>query len=375
MKHSRRSTGKAFQEQVSLSDYSTSLRFCQEGDNFLWRRRIKYAILLPVMKMTKDAILELLRQHADTYVSGAELAKTLSVSRTAVWKGIEQLREEGYEIDSVTNKGYRLSSASDVLREEDVRKYLAVEGLDVRVYRSITSTNTVLKTMAEEGAPEGRCLIAGEQTAGRGRRGRSFYSPPDSGIYLSILLRPALQAADATSITACAAVAVAEAIESLATVNAEIKWVNDIYIDGKKVCGILTEASLDCESGQVNYLIVGIGINTRVPTSDFPEDLRSIAGSAFGEKPIPELRCRLAAGVLNRLMYYYGSLTDKAWFDEYRRRSLVLGMEINILAAGKEPEPAVALDLDRDFALVVRTESGELRRLNSGEVSVRQRTE
>ena len=327
------------------------------------------------MRMTKDAILELLWQHADTYVSGAELARTLSVSRTAVWKGIEQLREEGYEIDSVTNKGYRLSSASDVLREEDIRKYLAVDGLDVRVYRSITSTNTVLKTMAEEGAPEGRCLIAGEQTAGRGRRGRSFYSPPDSGIYLSILLRPALQAVDATSITACAAVAVAEAIESLAPVNAEIKWVNDIYVDGKKVCGILTEASLDCESGQVNYLIVGIGINTRVPASDFPEELRSIAGSAFGEKPIPELRCRLAAGVLNRLMHSYAGLTDKAWFDEYRRRSLVLGREINILAPGKEPEPAVALDLDPDFALIVRTENGELRRLNSGEVSVRQRTE
>lgn len=335
----------------------------------------KYAILMPVMKMTKDAILELLRQHADTYVSGAELAKILSVSRTAVWKGMEQLREEGYKIDSVTNKGYRLSSGSDVLREEDIRKYLTAEGLDLRVYRTITSTNTVLKTMAEEGAPEGRCLIAGEQTAGRGRRGRSFYSPPDSGIYLSVLLRPALQAVDATSITACAAVAVAEAIESLAPVNAQIKWVNDIYVDGRKVCGILTEASLDCESGQVNYLIVGIGINTRVPASDFPEELRSIAGSAFGEKPIPELRCRLAAGVLNRLMHYYGSLTDKAWFDEYRRRSLVLGKEINILAPGKEPEPAVALDLDRDFALVVRTESGEQRRLNSGEVSVRQRTE
>ena len=317
--------------------------------------------------MTKNAILELLRQHTDTYVSGTELARALSVSRTAVWKGIEQLREEGYEIGSVTNKGYRLSSESDVLREEDIRKYLTAEGLDLHVYRSITSTNTVLKTMAEEGAPEGRCLVAGEQTAGRGRRGRSFYSPPDSGIYLSVLLRPALQAVDATSITACAAVAVAEAIE------AEIKWVNDIYVDGRKVCGILTEASLDCESGQVNYLIVGIGINTRVPASDFPEELRSIAGSAFGEKPIPELRCRLAAGVLNRLMHYYESLTDKTWFDEYRRRSLVLGKEINILAPGKEPEPAVALDLDRDFALLVRTESGELRRLNSGEVSVRQR--
>ena len=239
---------------------------------------------------TKDAILDLLWQNTDTYVSGAALAKTLGVSRTAVWKAIEQLREDGYSIDSVTNKGHRLSSESDVLSESGVRKYLGAKGLKLLVYPSISSTNTVLKSLAEEGAEEGLCLIAGEQTAGRGRRGRSFFSPPNSGIYMSVLLRPALQAVDATSITACAAVAVAEAIESLAPVNAEIKWVNDIYVEGKKVCGILTEASLDCENGQVNYLIVGIGINTRVPDSDFPEELKSIAGSAFGEKPIRELK-------------------------------------------------------------------------------------
>ena len=324
---------------------------------------------------TKDAILDLLWQNTDTYVSGAALAKTLGVSRTAVWKAIEQLREDGYSIDSVTNKGHRLSSESDVLSESGVRKYLGAKGLKLLVYPSISSTNTVLKSLAEEGAEEGLCLIAGEQTAGRGRRGRSFFSPPNSGIYMSVLLRPALQAVDATSITACAAVAVAEAIESLAPVNAEIKWVNDIYVEGKKVCGILTEASLDCENGQVNYLIVGIGINTRVPDSDFPEELKSIAGSAFGEKPIRELRCRLVAGVLDRLMSYYGRLTDREWFEEYRRRSMVLGQPINILSPGREPEKAVALDLDRDFALIVRTEDGELRRLNSGEVSIRPREE
>ena len=190
---------------------------------------------------------------------------------------------------------------------------------------------------------------------------------------MSLLLRPALPAADATGITACAAVAVAEAIESLAPVNAKIKWVNDIHVDERKVCGILTEASLDCESGQVNYLIVGIGINTRAPTEDYPEELRSIAGAAFGDKSIPELRCRLTAEVLNRLMEYYEHFREKGWFEEYRRRSLVLGRPINILTAGREPEPATAVDLDRDFALLVRMKNGELRRLNSGEVSIRPR--
>ena len=323
--------------------------------------------------MTKNSVLNLLWQNTDSYISGAEIAGQLGVSRTAVWKAIEQLREEGYAIDSVTNKGHRLSSESDVLSEERVRNYLKTDWLDVQVYRSITSTNTVLKTMAEEGAAEGLCLVAGEQTAGRGRRGRSFYSPPDSGLYLSMLLRPTLQAADATSITACAAVAVAEAIEDLAPVKAEIKWVNDILIGERKVCGILTEASLDCESGGVNYLIVGIGINTRVPQADFPEELRPIAGSAFGDQPIPELRCRLAAGVMDRLAGYYTHLTEKTWFEEYRRRSVVLGKDVNILYPDREPEPATVLDLDPDCALIVRTENGEVRRLNSGEVSIRQR--
>ena len=321
--------------------------------------------------ITKDAVLDLLWRNADAYVSGAELAEQLGVSRTAVWKAIGQLREEGYAIDSVTNRGYRLSSESDVLSESGIRKHLNTEGLRLRVYPTVSSTNTVLKALAEEGAEEGLCLIAGEQTAGKGRMGRSFYSPPNSGVYLSILLRPALQAADATRITACAAVAVAKTIESLAPVKAEIKWVNDVYVTGKKVCGILTEASLDCENGQVKYMIVGIGVNTRVPDTDYPAELKNIAGSAFGEKPIPELRCRVAAGVLDNLMRCYEKLTDSEWFEEYRKRSLVLGRPVSILSPGREPEKATALDLDRDFSLIVRTESGEIRHLRSGEVSIR----
>ena len=259
----------------------------------------------------------------------------------------------------------------DVLREEAIRRHLRNDRLKLQVYDSITSTNTVLKAMAENGAEEGFCLIAAEQTAGRGRLGRSFYSPPDSGLYMSLLLRPGLQAADATAVTAGAAVAVAEAVESLAPVKAEIKWVNDVYVEGRKVCGILTEASVDGMSGQVNYLVVGIGINTRIPDGGFPEDLRSIAGSAFGQQDIPELRSRLAAEVLNRLTEYTSRLQQKEWFEEYRRRSMVLGKKIFILEPGKEPGSAEAIDLDRDFALLVRTENGELRRLNSGEVSIR----
>ena len=259
----------------------------------------------------------------------------------------------------------------DVIREETIRRYLRNDRLKLQIYGSITSTNTVLKAMAADGAEEGLCLIAAQQTSGRGRLGRSFYSPPDSGLYMSLLLRPGLQAAAATAVTACAAVAVAEAIEDLAPVQAEIKWVNDVYVEGRKVCGILTEASVDGESGQLRYLVVGIGINTRIPEGGFPGDLCGIAGSAFGERAIPELRSRLAAEVLNRLTEYNSNLQEKEWFEEYRRRSMVLGKKIFILAPGKEPDSAEAIDLDRDFALIVKTGNGEQRRLNSGEVSIR----
>ena len=165
--------------------------------------------------MTKDAVLQLLRAHEGAYISGAELAKQLSLSRTAVWKAIGQLKAEGYCIDSVTNRGYRLLVRGDVLSAESVRRYLRHREITPEVYKTISSTNTVLKARAAEGAEEGLALIAGEQTAGRGRMGRSFYSPADSGLYMSLLLRPRIAAQEAVRITACAAVAVAETIEEL----------------------------------------------------------------------------------------------------------------------------------------------------------------
>ncbi len=260
---------------------------------------------------------------------------------------------------------------NDVLNEEGVRRYLHADGLRLQVVPVISSTNTVLKRMAEEGAEEGFCLIAEEQTAGKGRMGRSFYSPAGSGLYLSVLLRPKLKAADAVNITACAAVAVAEAIESLAPVQAQIKWVNDVYVEGRKVCGILTEASLDSGTAAVNYLVVGIGINIRPPEGGFPADLQKIAGSVFGEEEIPGLRCRLAAAVLDQLLGYYEHLQEKPWLEEYRKRSLVTGKEIRVLMPGKEPENGTAIGIGDDFSLLVQMEDGTLRRLNSGEVSIR----
>lgn len=323
--------------------------------------------------MTKDRVLDSLRRSGGSYVSGGALSAELSLSRTAVWKAVEQLRAEGFVIESAPKKGYRLLSGGDALTESVVRAYLRRRDLDLRVYKSISSTNTVLKQLAESGAAEGTVLLAEEQTAGRGRMSRSFFSPPRSGLYMSLLLRPHLSAQLSTRITACAAVAVAEAIEELTGCRAEIKWVNDVLVDGKKVCGILTEGSIDCESGLMHYAIVGIGINIRPPEGDFPAELRQIAGALPAAPDGEDLRCRLAAAVLDRLMDLYEQLPEGDCCEAYKSRSCLIGREINILPLEGEPVPATAIDVEPDFSLRVRLADGTEKCLSSGEVSVRAR--
>ncbi len=321
--------------------------------------------------MTKDRVLEALWSNADRSISGEELASRLNLSRTAVWKAVEQLRGEGYLIESAPRRGYRLLSKSDVLSATGIGKYLDCPGLRLQVEEELGSTNTALKELANRGEPAGLALVAGRQTAGRGRMGRSFYSPGDSGVYLSLLLRPALPAQEATRITACAAVAVAETLEELSGEPARIKWVNDVFMRGKKVCGILTEASLDCESGRLNYAVPGIGVNALPPAGGFPPELRDVAGAVFSDRELPELRCRIAAGILNRLWHFCGGDALEDCYEAYRSRSLVLGRQVEILAPERPPEPALVLDLERDFALRVRLSDGSERRLLSGEVRVR----
>ena len=320
--------------------------------------------------MTKDALLALLTAREGEFVSGAELARTLRLSRTAVWKAAASLRAEGYPLESLPKRGYRLAPGGDVLSRENVARFLRHKELRLEVYPAVTSTNTLLKARAEQGEAAGLALIAAAQTQGRGRMGRSFYSPPDSGLYLSLLLRPTAPAGEAVRMTACAAVAVAEAIETLSGRETQIKWVNDVLVDGRKVCGILTEAALDCESGTLHYLVVGIGVNTAVPAGDFPEELRGIAGAAFPEK-LPQLRSRLAAEILDRLLDYSADPGGEACFAAYEKRSLVLGRAVNLLLPGREPQPAEAIALERDYALRVRLPDGSEKTVNSGEVSLR----
>lgn len=323
----------------------------------------------------KQRVLAVLEENKGKNISGSDLADALAVSRNAIWKSVKALQEEGYRIKAVTNKGYSLSDENDILSAQSIRPYLSgrTESLRIEVKKSVTSTNTVLKEYAAKGEAEGKLLIAEEQTSGRGRLGRSFFSPANTGIYMSVLLRPKLTVEDSLFITTAAAVAVARAIETITGVRAEIKWVNDIFCSGKKVCGILTEAGIDFESGGLEYAVLGIGINVARPGEGFPSELEDIITGVFGKGQYgSDVRSRLIAEVMNIFWDYYDNISRKTFLKEYRERSFLLGKEVNVIT-GNSTKQAVALDIDDDARLVVKMADGEIKALSSGEVSVKTR--
>ena len=322
--------------------------------------------------MLKAHLLKLMVENRVAYISGGELAKELGVSRNAVWKAVQSLRAEGYDIAAITNKGYRLENSGDILSEAGMYAFVETAGafrFDVR--KTVTSTNTVLRDLAAAGAPEGYVLVAEEQTAGKGRRGRGFHSPAGNGVYFSLLLRPGARTGDSQLITSAAAVAVARAIEAVFGVKPGIKWVNDIFVEGKKVCGILTEAAFGMESGLIESAVLGIGINVTKPERGFPKEIESIAGVLTGgSKCADNERCRLIAASLDNFWAYYQNLAAHEFLEEYRERSIIIGKEIDVVT-GLETQPAQAIAIDDNCALVVRYKNGETATLNSGEVSVR----
>jgi BirA family biotin operon repressor/biotin-[acetyl-CoA-carboxylase] ligase len=319
----------------------------------------------------QDHLRTLLESNKSVFLSGEEIARRLGVSRNAVWKAIKALQADGYPIQAVPNRGYCLAMSSDVLSESGIRQYLTGEAqsLVLRVYDSVDSTNVLLRTLANAGAAEGTVVIAAEQTGGRGRKGRSFYSPQGTGVYVSLLLKPRIAPDDATLITTTAAVAVCEAVEALSGEPAAIKWVNDVFLRGKKVCGILTEGSFDMESGQFEYAVLGAGINVYEPAGGFPAEIREIAGSVLFS-PAPDAKNRIIAEYLNRFLPLYRKLGSPETNAEYKKRSFVLGRMVNVLA-GERVTPARALDVDERCRLVVEYESGHREALSSGEISVK----
>lgn len=254
--------------------------------------------------MVKQEVLAALDAVRGRYISGQELAAQLGVSRTAVWKAVAALRRDGIPIKAVTNRGYTLAQSVDVLNAAAVAVQLdeaTVKALQIEVVDRLPGTNAALRSRADAGAQEGLVLIAQAQSAGRGRGGHSFYSPP-GGLYMSILLRPEIGARQAVGLTAMAAVAAARAAERLCGVPITIKWVNDLWKNGKKVCGILTEAALDLESGMLDYAVLGLGFNVAAPADGWPEDLRDVAGAAVRRLPCPGRAGRAGSGVPERLL-------------------------------------------------------------------------
>lgn len=319
----------------------------------------------------KDELIRLFERNRGTFLSGADIADKLGCTRGAVWKAVKSLQTEGYNISAVTNRGYCLDGA-DVLSAAGIEKYLTPEcGAKLTVYKETDSTNTRLRELAANGAAEGTTVVAGMQTNGRGRLGRSFFSPSDTGLYLSILLRPEMTAADAVRITTAAAVAVAESAEEVSGRQADIKWVNDVYMDSRKICGILTEASFSLESGGLDYAVCGIGINVYEPEGGFPEEIRDIAGAVLTAR-VEDARNRMAGLVISKFLRYYRELSEDTFLEGYRSRLIWRGEEINLIR-GSEITPAKLIDVDERCRLLVERHDGTRDCISSGEISIRRR--
>ena len=322
--------------------------------------------------MTKDKVLAILARSMD-HVSGEEISNMIGLSRAAVNAAVKALRSDGYEIDSVTNKGYLLKGGPDILSAGAVGAYLETERMEhVLVLDKTDSTNKRLREMAFEEAPGGQVIVANEQTTGRGRMGRSFFSPSGNGIYFSYLLRPDVAPQDAVTLTAWTGVAMVRAIEWVAGFSPGIKWVNDLVSNGRKLCGILTEMSIESETGRINSIIIGIGINVNNDASDFPDEIKDIATSIKLETGSSVSRAELVASMveeMDKLASEWPEASDK-YLDLYRSYNITCGRDVDVISGGTV-RPAKALSINDDFSLKVKFPDGTVSDLSSGEVSLK----
>ncbi len=334
---------------------------------------------------TKENIISILNSTSD-FVSGEELAQTCSVSRAAVHKAITSLRSQGYKIQAVTNKGYKLNCEPDKIDGTQIEKIIKDNGENCSVcaFEEIDSTNLEAKRKTADNELNRVLFVAGRQTAGRGRMGRSFASPANSGIYFSLVYRPRGGVKNPAFLTAAAAIAVKNAVKTLYGEDCQIKWVNDVFLNGKKICGILTEGVTNFETGAIDTAIVGIGINVR--NCNFNGELANVASSieeimAVQGKQIPKVsRNEIAATVIADLLKIYDAYSAddkdaiKNAMDEYRKSSMLTGLVVTVNpVAGLEGNvyKAKVLDITDDAELVVQTEDGTVKKLFSGEVSLK----
>ena len=331
------------------------------------------------MATTKEKVLQLLKESFDQFRSGQEISTKLNVTRASVWKAIRNLQREGYRIEAVNNRGYRLIGAPDDLNADRILEYLKMYAKEAsvqipdalfdsfHVYPVVGSTNTVISQFQ---APA--VVVSEEQTAGRGRRGRSFHSPIGTGIYMSLLLYPRDTIDLATGFTCMMAVAVYIAVKQLLDIDLSIKWVNDLLLGNKKVCGILTEGNVSVEDNTIRSVTIGMGLNVYQPADGFPEELQDIAGNllSFGEQN-PDLRNRLCAAILCEFFRIYNAQDDHAFIETYQKRSMLIGKRIEITDfTDRSHRVAYAEGVDEHCHLLVRYEDGTKETLSSGEVSV-----
>lgn len=313
----------------------------------------------------------MLRQE-DGYVSGQQICDRLKVSRTAVWKMIEQLKEEGYRIDAVRSRGYRLEETPDLLGEAEIRSRLETTwaGQNLYYFPEVDSTNLMAKKLGEEGVPSGTLVAADRQTAGRGRRGRAWESPAEANIYMSLLLRPEILPDLAPMLTLVMAQSAAEAVSGITESFVQIKWPNDIVMNGKKICGILTEMSTEID--WINYVVIGVGMN--VNQEEFPEELREKATSLFRETGRKISRAALITAVMKRFEENYKLFMKKkdvsAIRDAYNRILINRGQEVRVLDPNHEYS-GYALGINDRGELLVRREDGGIEEVYAGEVSIR----
>ena len=322
----------------------------------------------------RKTIVEMLKNAGGDFISGESIAGELGISRTAVWKHVQKLRENGYEILSRERRGYKLKDAPDLLLPSEIQIGLNTKiiGVNMDYQPSVDSTNRVAKALAYHDAVEGTIVVAEEQTGGKGRLERNFFSPRGKGIWFSVILRPKILPKDAPKCTLMAAVAVAEAMNRF-NLKAEIKWPNDIMFDGRKLVGILTE--ITGEIGKIDYIVVGIGINVNIKRDEFPEELRPIAASLCEISGEEISRVKFFRALLEEFDKLYCKVSETGFdkiIERWKKYNITLGKNVRVISAGDSEDffTGKAVDLNDDGALVVETEKG-LRTVYAGDVSIR----
>ncbi len=318
----------------------------------------------------KSEILTLLKKHRPEFVSGEEISVLLHVSRTAIWKHVRALRDDGYIIESHPRVGYCLVAVPDRLYPDEITSRLETKliGNSVVHFQTVASTNTVAKELAAAGIPEGTVVVAEEQTGGRGRLGRGWHSLAGQGIWLSVILRPDINPMDAPKLTLLTAVALARTMSVYPGVKPGIKWPNDILVGGKKIAGILTE--MNAEIDRVNYIVLGIGVNINTAVIELPEELRAIATSLYIVTGRRWERLDFVASMMENLEELYMLFRNgkfPAIIEEWKSFSITLGQRVKVMSPQGEMVEGLAQDLDSDGALVLSTATGQ-QRILAGEV-------